>query len=136
ASGDGSFWGSYMADNGAFGTGGNGTTGPGHGGSWDPNRWNSARCDTVEINLFPAIANNGNLNVLVPGHYATMYNESDPKFATLGTAKNRCFLINPAAGQPNNAGNTPCGAGTSPPAWATAAAGFDAAENGAGVGKT
>ena len=29
--------------------------GPGHpGGVWDPNRWNSARCDTAELNLFPA----------------------------------------------------------------------------------
>ena len=56
ASGDLSFWGEYMADNGAFGTGGNGTTGPGHGASWDPNRWNSARCDSAGSTCSPRSA--------------------------------------------------------------------------------
>src|SRR4029077_11036162 len=64
---DGSFWSEYTKDNGAFGTGGNGTTGPGHhladGGipfakKWDPLIWNSARCDTVDFNVFQTEARN------------------------------------------------------------------------------
>src|SRR4029077_18194019 len=59
---DGSFWSEYTKDNGAFGTGGNGTTGPGHNPAlgtganfskrWSPFIWNSARCDTVDFNVF------------------------------------------------------------------------------------
>ena len=37
----------FLANNGPFGTPG------GHGGTWNPNVWNSARCDTTEANLFP-----------------------------------------------------------------------------------
>src|SRR4029453_14799096 len=49
APGDGSFWGEYMADNGAYGTGGNGVSGPGHPGGWGEHRWNSARWDTAGV---------------------------------------------------------------------------------------
>jgi hypothetical protein len=138
-SGDGTFWGSYLADNGAFGTGGNGTTGPGHGAtgtSWDIHRWNSARCDTAENNLFPALGNNANLPGITTGVWASTYHESDPKYGTLGIVKNRCFLINQAAGAPNNATNITCGTGTYPPVWADATAGFNPAEDPAGPGRT
>ncbi len=88
------FWESYMGDNGAFGTGGNETSGPGHpSGKWDPNVWNSARCDTVEGNLFPALSVGPNINGLDPVDWATMYHESDPKYTKLGYAKNRCFVV-------------------------------------------
>jgi hypothetical protein len=46
--GSSNFWESLLANNGPFGTPG------GHaGGVWNPNVWNSARCDTAEANLFP-----------------------------------------------------------------------------------
>jgi hypothetical protein len=95
------FWESYLADNGAFGTGGNGTSGPGHPGTntWDPNIWNSARMDTVEANLFPATTMGANIPGLNPTLWATMYHESDPKFTTLGVAKNRCFAVDPSLGR-------------------------------------
>jgi hypothetical protein len=93
------FWESYMGDNGAFGTGGNGTTGPGHpGGKWDPNTWNSARMDTAEFNLFPAQSVGGNINGLDPTTWMTMYHESDPKYTKLGIAKNRCFVVDVTPG--------------------------------------
>jgi hypothetical protein len=128
--GDGSFWGAYMADNGAFGTGApmDGVSGgPGHpGGVWDPNRWNSARCDTAEIDLFPADAAGANLSQLTPGVWATMLHESDPKFGALGIAKPRCFLIQPNAGAATDETNITCGGGSYPPAWtAQPGSGFD-----------
>jgi len=89
------FWGAYLADNGAFGTGGSGVSGPGHpGGSWDPNRWNSARCDTAEMNFFPidGLFPSGATSQLTSGSYMSTYHESDPKYTVLGIAKNRCFL--------------------------------------------
>jgi hypothetical protein len=113
------FWESFLADNGAVGTGGNGLSGPGHpGGVWDPNVWNSARCDTAESNLFP-VAARGNLPGIQPGRYASMYNEADPKYTTLGVPKARCFLINPAGAL--NSINITCGSGTYPPPWAAGA---------------
>jgi hypothetical protein len=93
------FWAAYMADNGAFGTSGNGTSGPGHPGSpgarrWDPNIWNSARCDTAEVNVFPwvkcGIYGYGRPNIY---SYMSAYHEADPKFATLGLSKHVCFLV-------------------------------------------
>ncbi len=82
------FWGAYMANNGEFGTPG------GHGASWNPNVWNSARCDTVEVNMFPIrhLFGDEDTNALQKGQYASMYHESDPKYTILGIAKPRCFL--------------------------------------------
>ena len=103
------FWESYLADNGAFGTGGNGTSGPGHGGSWNPNRWNSARMDTVEINHFrgSGYLGTGATDVTTIGSYMTTYHESDPRYTTLGIAKGRCYIQNPA--QKINGQNINCG---------------------------
>src|SRR5262245_15893591 len=61
------FWESYMADNGAVGTGGDGNAGPGHPSGWDRNRWNSARCDTAETNIFPVEARLANMPALTAG---------------------------------------------------------------------
>lgn len=107
--GDGSFWGEYLANAGEFGTPG------GHpGGTWSADVWNSARCDTAERNLFPVLGG-GKAPGPSPGLWATMYHEDDPKFATLGILKNRCFLVDPDG--PVESGNITCGAGTYPPAW-------------------
>src|SRR5262249_33234270 len=66
------FWENYMGNTGAYGTGGNGVTGvamdPDGGGliapgtRWDWNAWCSARMDTLERNLWPALSNAGNLS--------------------------------------------------------------------------
>jgi len=126
APGDGSFWGEYLANNGTFGTAG------GHGGTWNPNVWNSARMDTCENNFFPTegvVPNNEPLGPnLATGFYATQYHESDPKFTTLGVIKNRCFLQNNASGSSINYDNLNCGNGVFgdpgapwPPAWVSLA---------------
>jgi hypothetical protein len=137
------FWGAYMADNGAFGTGGNGTTGPGHGGSWNPNRWNSARMDTVENNHFIGsgfLANNST-SKLSPGSYMTAYHESDPKYVTLGIAKGRCYIQNPAQkinGQNINCGSLGGGGTHYPPDYIAlvAGTGYNSAEIAGQPGKT
>ena len=128
------FWESYLADNGAVGTDGNGTNGPGHfAGKWDPHLWNSARCDTAETNLFPTFSRHPNLPGIVPGRYASMYHEDDPKYVTLGVPRNRCFLVDPSGAI--NSTNINCGTGTFPPAWA-AGAGLAPSEGGLGPGVT
>src|SRR5262249_12855066 len=104
--------GTYMADNGAYGTGGNGSTGPGHpGGVWDPNRWNSARCDTAEMNFFPITGLFGTraTDRLTPGAYMSTYHEADPKYTVLGIAKNRCFLGKNKKPVKINSTTTQCG---------------------------
>ena len=143
------FWESYLGNNGAFGTP------AGHaGGVWDPNVWNSARCDTAERNLFPAAGNTPNISERTPGYWATMYHEQDPKYGTLGVAKNRCFLVDPAPGRnvtcssfsPANTDqcNIMCGTlpgpppfGSYPPAWVlNPGSGFDGNEVPGQPGKT
>jgi hypothetical protein len=92
--GDGTFFGSYMANTGQFGSQAD-HIGQGPGGTnWNQNIWNSARCDTIENNLFPTANNISNVG-LVPGFYASMYHESDPKFGTLGALKNKCVMLAP-----------------------------------------
>jgi len=91
-SGDGTFFGEYMANAGAFTSSGSHV---GHEGNWSPHKWNSARMDTVESNLFPTANNNASVG-LTPGLYAGMYHESDPHFLTLGITKFRCAMTNPA----------------------------------------
>jgi hypothetical protein len=88
------FWGTYMGNNGVYGTGGNGTTSGPPITVWDPNRWNSARVDTVETNFFPitGVFGSGASDQLTPGSYMSTYHESDPKYTVLGLAKNRCFF--------------------------------------------
>lgn len=81
-----------MADNGTYGTAGGHAGNGGALSGWDANVWNSAQCDTLESNLFPRTSFDGNLAGLAEGFYASMYHESDPKFAKLGIRKNRCFL--------------------------------------------
>src|SRR5262249_1813830 len=117
---DGTFWGQYMCDPGAFATAGGASLHSVAPSGWDPNVWNSARMDTAETNLFPVSAL-GNISGLDPCIWAGMYHESDPKYATLGIVKNRCFLVNPAG--PVNSTNIVCN-GTVPAAYG-AAQGYD-----------
>ena len=143
------FWGAYMADNGAFGTGGNGATGPGHpGGVWDPNRWNSARMDTMEQNFFPCDGIQTNISTnpsggRVVGTYCSAYHESDPKYAILGIPKNRCFLdknklpIKVDQSGINCGINPSAGFNTYPPSWTgQAGSGFNPNEIAGQSGKT
>jgi hypothetical protein len=120
--GDNSFWGQYLADNGAFGSPG------GHvGGKWSANVWNSARCDTVETNIFPVNGKTANLPGIQPDFWQSTLHESDPHFAVLGISKNRCFLVDTLPTAPNTSTNITC---SSIPVWLTdpaiaARAGFD-----------
>ena len=103
--GDASFWGQYLADPGPFGT-------PHSGGKWDYLAWNSARCDTAELNIFPAIGiTGGGFTRSLEGDYVSMYHESDPKFATLGILKNKCFIADttkPVQSGPGVLNNVKC----------------------------
>ena len=114
-SGDNSFWGQYLADNGTFGSPG------GHpGGVWSKDVWNSARCDTVEGNIFPVEGKQGNLPGIQGDFWqSTLYDGSDDagalaKFNALGIVKNRCFLIDTSGPAPLNSLNITC---SSVPVW-------------------
>ncbi len=116
APGDNSFWGQYMATPGEFSKGN-------HISGWNVDTWNSVRCDTVETNIFPAFENHANLPNIAAGRWMSTIHEEDPRLGTvalpnrLGILKNRCFLIDPAAGQPVDETNITC---NSVPAWVTA----------------
>ncbi|MEO5616986.1 MAG: FlgD immunoglobulin-like domain containing protein [Candidatus Eisenbacteria bacterium] len=124
------FWAKYLNDNGAKGSPGGHPAGATNGGrAWSSLVWNSARCDTAEINLYQ-ISSRG-IGVPVPEAFATMYEESDPKFTTLGIARKRCFL-NTATATVNQL-NTVCDISLTD-GWPIAA-GY-AAENGLPSGQT
>ncbi|HET7225618.1 MAG TPA: FlgD immunoglobulin-like domain containing protein [Candidatus Eisenbacteria bacterium] len=113
------FWGTYINNNGVFGSTNH------HGtavGGWDVNTWNSARCDSVGSLLFPTQAR----GIGVPntaGTWATeLYDGSDDaeavsRLSNYGILKNRCFLIDTAGA--TNSTNITCGTGTFPPTWVT-----------------
>jgi len=101
ASGDGSFFGQYMASTGEFGSQASHT-----GGVWSQHVWNSARMDTVEQNLFPTASNGGTV-ALTPGVWGGTYHESDPKYGTLGIVKPICVMTLP--GGATNSTNITCG---------------------------
>jgi hypothetical protein len=113
-SGDASFWGQYMADPGLVSQGTHG--GP---GGWDPITWNSCRMDTVQLNIFPVGGAVPTGTGLTSGRYMTTIHESDPKFATLGANKFKCFVIDTtkAATSSPTLNNVACD-GTVP-AWLT-----------------
>ncbi len=108
--GDASFWGQYMANPGEVSAGShNGGT------SWDPLTWNSARCDTAQARIFPVGGAVPTGTGLTAGSWMSMYHESDPKYATLGVAKNQCFVVDTT--KAGNSTNVICN-GTVP-AWLT-----------------
>jgi hypothetical protein len=66
------FWENYLANNGAKGTPG------GHaGGVWNPNVWNSARCDTIEGTVFAVQARTILGGPADDALYRTTYHESE-----------------------------------------------------------
>ena len=87
-SGDASFWGQYIADPGLVSRGTH--TGP---GGWDPLTWSSCRMDTTQVNIFPVGGAVPTGTALAPGFYQTTIHESDPKFATVGVNKFKCFVV-------------------------------------------
>ncbi|NOT34735.1 MAG: hypothetical protein HOP12_11270 [Candidatus Eisenbacteria bacterium] len=128
--GDGSFWGSYMADRGLYGSGyvvGVSTAVPnpmtdrfpGGGLDWNPNQWLSARLDTTERNLFACEGSAGNLEQVNVGQFSSCYHEADitgvgaPR-RSLGVVKNRCVLIDTSNGSAQDQTNIDCGTGTTP----------------------
>jgi hypothetical protein len=114
APGDASFWGQYIASSGEVSAG----THHGHT-SWDNLTWNSARCDTTELNIFPVGGGAPAGTGLTPGAWMSMYHESDPKFATLGVNKFKCFVIDTtkAASSTSTLNNVNCTGVV--PAWLT-----------------
>src|ERR1041385_4464612 len=86
-SGDASFWGQYMADPGLVSRGSH--TGP---GGWDPTPGNSGRMDPTQVTIFPVGGAVPTGTALAPGLYQTTIHESDPKFATVGVNKFKCFV--------------------------------------------
>jgi hypothetical protein len=129
------FWSQYIANNGGRGTGtapgsinteGSNSahpgSGPNNGRAWSRFVWNSARCDTAEVNFWPIQGRNINPSPTLDV-WATMYHESDPRYASLGILKNRCYLNSPTATV--NQANIVCGNGGTIPAWVlVAGAGF------------
>jgi len=110
------FFSSFIAKPGQFAKGNhNGNT------RWDHLTWNSARCDTAELNRFP-VSGIGVGSGLTAATYASMYHEEEFLPAgvrpEVGIAKNKCFLINPASTTVNHT-NITC---TSVPAWVTSGA--------------
>jgi hypothetical protein len=114
-SGDGSFWGQYMASPGLFSKGT-------HSGGWNVNTWNSVRIDTVERNIFPVDARTMNLSGIQPDYYQTTMHDAEPKLATLGILKNRCFLIDTSSTGLLTSSNITC---SYVPAWASATSGYN-----------
>ena len=115
---DNSFWGQYLGNNGAFGT--NTPNGHGGGSTWNADVWNSARIDSVEVNIFPVNGRTGNLSGLSPDAWMSTLHEDDPHLGTiaspkLGILKNRCFLVDTAGALDNS--NITC---SSVPVWLTA----------------
>jgi hypothetical protein len=88
APGDASFWGQYIANPGEL------SAGDHHGHtSWDHLTWNSARMDTTELNIFPTALVGTALGSPLGSSWMSTYHELDPRFATLGVNKFKCFVI-------------------------------------------
>jgi hypothetical protein len=107
--GDASFWGQYMADPGEVSAGS-------HGAQWSPLVWNSARCDTAQLKIFPVGGAVPTGTGLTSNLWMSMYHEQDPRFASLGVDKFWCFVIDTT--KAGNGTNVVCN-GTVP-AWLSA----------------
>jgi len=130
-SNDGNFWAEYLRDNGTHGTPGGHPAGATNGGrDWSPLVWNSARCDSAEINL--RLSPSQGVGGPFGGQWAAMYHESDPKFTKLGLAKNRCFIKDPAGFYTSS--NITCDIAQTVANWPVTA-GY-VAENGLPLGQT
>lgn len=131
--GDGSFWGSYMVDPGAF-SGPPGSLNPAAAaalhaatpGGWSSIVWNSARMDTTDgvggHATFP-VQNIGIQQPPTGAQWCSNYHETELSGAraALGVPRNRCFVIDTTVTNLLNP-NVHCGAaakGVYPPAWVT-----------------
>ena len=135
------FWATFLFNNGKYGTP------SGHGAAWNPNVWNSARCDTAEMNVFPRDA--GALSAIA---WQATYHESelDPALfgadpyadgayvrAGIGVPRHKCFLaINTAQMLDIDCEHDPPAAGVSPGSfdlsWVTDKPSGTASTNGSG----
>ena len=125
ASGDANFWGMYLASPGYMGNGVHGNPAValpgGQANWWNRNVWNSARCDTAEVNIYRITGKTGSVTTNFNNHFwmATYHEGANSsgsvspagddqvaKYTTLGILHNRCFLTNPAGS--NVASNTKC----------------------------
>jgi hypothetical protein len=95
SSGDPNFWGLFLATPGEMSKG---VHGP--GSFWNRNVWNSARCDSADVNIWPVMSNanvfNVNRSFGSTPLFMAAYHEDDPKYAALGITHPICFLVNPA----------------------------------------
>lgn len=119
--GDGSFWSSYINNNGPYGSpGGHGTVGP-WATRWNPLVWNSARCDTAELNLFPVSRRwigPGPGFELFTDRFATTLHENEARLSELCVPRNRCFVNDTLASPADITCGTPFEPAW-PPAWLT-----------------
>jgi hypothetical protein len=90
--GDGSFWDAYRTNPGVFASPGAVAKHAAAKGGWDANVWNSARCDTAEVNVFAFHSRFVFGGPADPKIWANYLHESDPHFATLGQLKPRCYI--------------------------------------------
>ncbi len=111
-SGDNSFWGQFISNPGPFAS-----AGAHPGGVWDYLSWNSARCDTAELNIFPVAGKAG--TGLAAGSWANILHEDDSHYSVLGKDKFVCFMVDTAqtASSSSSLNNVRCD-GTIP-AWLT-----------------
>jgi hypothetical protein len=123
ASADGSFWSAYIDNNGPYGSAGGHPAGSPYEARWSELVWNSARCDTGDVLIFPVLRASSPVGgtALPPvGTFAAMLHEDDPNFGTLGILKNRCFLDDTAGAVTDvNCGRVVEGYGVWPPDWVT-----------------
>jgi len=134
-SGVANFWSNYMFNNGAKGSPGGHPTavgGPLAGQKvWSPQVWNSARCDTAEVNVFN-LQKRGVIQPATSGLFMTAYHENelaDANRGALGIARNICFVTDSSiAGTARPTSEVLCGSGNVPappfdaypPVWVTA----------------
>jgi hypothetical protein len=88
APGDGSYWGQYLLSQGPFGKGVH------NGNIWNPNTWNSARMDSADNGNISPLAGR-ELGTPVDDAWTATLHEDDPNYASLGLARNICFLVSP-----------------------------------------
>src|SRR5206468_1658779 len=99
---------------------------------WDPNVWNSARCDTADFAAWRNETTGSTFNLVPEGYaqnfwWAGMREESDPKFNILGIPRPICFQINP--GSAGVSTNLQCSGTLAPPSWVTTSAGYPGGSN-------
>ena len=101
------FWASYIASPNESGQGIGAGTHEKDGviGRWDPNTWNSARMDSADQGNYSPLVSSAR-GIPVQDVWVGALHEADRHYATLGIAKNICFLVDPEGAW--NDSNTCC----------------------------